>query len=609
MLRWVPRTGSALALLAIVGLFVAWNARVIQEHYTSTITDGHYTRSVNLHTYLETGDRRFLTRLGDPSLADRPLVPRQIPYYSAYPPIGYLSTSFFYSWLGVNLESAKLSHLPFWALLLVCLFGIGQRIGGRAGGLATLTLAVLSPQFLNFSRVYVLETPATALCALSLLLLLRSRRFASLPYALLTGLAVAAALLTKWTILPFLGFVALPSMVKAFLGSRRSLWMVPVLLVQAVLLAWGALRSVPTSGCPLIWAEQGRWIPVWAMHGLLPSILGALAAGWAWWCWGRREVGLRPVLHAMWTLSLVGFLVLPWYFWNIGEIQDHVSFLGSHAERHGLNELWKLILSYYEQAFPFALMLLAGGVLSLLLSPRARLDKLTLVVGVVLFTWLTFQTGRPGGFRLGDVQARLMLPVLAMAIPLAASSVDGVEGAARALASFYRRVRPGPSFENLAGGIGASLGLVLVVVLSVSFSRLQFASQGPPRGHELANRIVTLVAEAFPPGVAPESILVVDTLGVIREEFEEVYVRNLMNNRKILTIYDNTGLAEEAGRTPCLPGPPAVLDAEGFIVLGTSGSAMDAIMNPFLAKWGRLWVEDDLIGFSSSFVYRAARRR
>jgi 4-amino-4-deoxy-L-arabinose transferase-like glycosyltransferase len=112
---------------------------------------------------------------------------------------------------GTSIQAARIVMLPFYVLLLVCLYILGRRIGGRWAGLGAIaTVLALNtrvdwPVTVIYGPADALgEYAAAALIALALVLVPRHRYWA--------GLAIGFAALAK-----FIAFMAAPAFMVAFL--------------------------------------------------------------------------------------------------------------------------------------------------------------------------------------------------------------------------------------------------------------------------------------------------------------------------------------------------------------------------------------------------------
>ena len=127
-------------------------------------------------------------------------------------------------------ELIYLPALPLFALLTVLAAAVIARAAGSSAWLGALAaLAVLSTPlvFGTQARSIATDLPAAALVVAALAFLVRARERWTSP--LLAGVALGAALGTKYTVLIPVAFVAVIALVR--LGWRRSAWMLPGLVV------------------------------------------------------------------------------------------------------------------------------------------------------------------------------------------------------------------------------------------------------------------------------------------------------------------------------------------------------------------------------------------
>jgi 4-amino-4-deoxy-L-arabinose transferase-like glycosyltransferase len=224
---------------------------------------------------------------------------------------------------GTSIEAARIVMLPFYALLLSCLFILGRRIGGRWIGLVTVlvVLALNTRADWAFTVIYgpsdaLGEYAAAGFIALALVLLPRHRA--------LSGLAIGFAAIAK-----FIAFMAAPAFVIALLlipvvAGRTAPWRERIVelvrfatLVVAPSAAWElvklislgpasyleALRDylrflfrsgsgIDGSGRVFFLERLSRLFAAWHLPTLLVIIAGvvlfAFAALGLWRYWARR---------------------------------------------------------------------------------------------------------------------------------------------------------------------------------------------------------------------------------------------------------------------------------------------------------------------------------
>ena len=115
--------------------------------------------------------------------------------------------------MGQSLPSLRMYNLLWLALLLGAVFYTGRLMGSRSGGMLAAALLSLYPAVYGASRMFGADLPATAVIALILALLLRSRRFHRPGASILFGVALGWGVLMRphslfWTVPPTLLLVA-----------------------------------------------------------------------------------------------------------------------------------------------------------------------------------------------------------------------------------------------------------------------------------------------------------------------------------------------------------------------------------------------------------------
>jgi 4-amino-4-deoxy-L-arabinose transferase-like glycosyltransferase len=194
--RWTARDrsvgewgmiGAALAFLAITVWWVAVDARVPDadngKHLLSTfrmydgLADGHLRTPLNLDT--------------------------------GYPPLAYLVGAVGVLIGGATRQSAILAeNLVFVPLLVGGCYAAGRLAYDRGVGVLAALFVLAVPMVMSLFHVMMLDGPMAALVAVTIGLLMASRRFEDVRWSLLAGVACGLGLLTKQTFVLFvLGFL------------------------------------------------------------------------------------------------------------------------------------------------------------------------------------------------------------------------------------------------------------------------------------------------------------------------------------------------------------------------------------------------------------------
>ena len=130
--------------------------------------------------------------------------------YTEYPPLDHLVGAVATVIAGRNVAPPIVAvAVVFAPLLALGLYRAGSMLGNSWTGLLAVVFALGTPMIVTEFRAYMLETPATALLAVSVWLLIVSRRFEALVPSVGAGVAVGLGMLTKQSFAFFIaGFVA-----------------------------------------------------------------------------------------------------------------------------------------------------------------------------------------------------------------------------------------------------------------------------------------------------------------------------------------------------------------------------------------------------------------
>lgn len=135
-----------------------------------------------------------------------------------YPPFVHLAIAACYILFHPGPHVAVLANLPATLLLLWAIYGLAADLSGIVAARWACLLTAFAPYMMWMSRETILDYWLSAWVAAALLVLLRSRAFASRTASLLLGVTIALGMLTKWL---FAGYILAP-MVLIFL--RTKLW-------------------------------------------------------------------------------------------------------------------------------------------------------------------------------------------------------------------------------------------------------------------------------------------------------------------------------------------------------------------------------------------------
>jgi len=249
-----------------------------------------------------------------------------------WPPFFYFSSAIATQIFGFSPDTIVLTNFFFLLLLALALFKLGETLFNSWVGFLTVLLSLMCPLVYALLRDGLIDFSLLTIVVVVQYLIIKSRGGQNLKLGLLLGLAMAAALLTKWTSPIFFAFTG--PLVFLVSGKRepRPLWralghgIIVVMIALALALPWyvknyhdfrsGAqnalyvdskLEGDPTRFWPsLIWylaALKDVLISRW----LLPFFLG----GWAaFFLWSRNWLALSFSL-AWFFPSLLIFILIP----------------------------------------------------------------------------------------------------------------------------------------------------------------------------------------------------------------------------------------------------------------------------------------------------------
>jgi 4-amino-4-deoxy-L-arabinose transferase-like glycosyltransferase len=285
---------------------------------------------------------------------------RLIFFDNVYPHFEYIPTAFFYHFLGASVTVSRLSLLPWYALLMLSMYGCGKRLGGEGSGWLLMLGAAASPAYLIFSRFFFLEVPLTATAALSLYLLLASDWLRSRALSILFGLSMGLMMMFKGSGIIFVGGVAAVAVFQYVLPSARPWpWKALILgLLAASPLIAGAILHAPAV-IALQSTPEDRLLGLYEAFGL--AMIAVVFAGTL-----LRRLAGNPTLERAWNLLNVVAMALlvffPWYAKNCASIGKKVD-LQSTLAPHDYRTLIQNVIDMENLLYMGKFMLLIGIVI------------------------------------------------------------------------------------------------------------------------------------------------------------------------------------------------------------------------------------------------------
>jgi 4-amino-4-deoxy-L-arabinose transferase-like glycosyltransferase len=307
-----------------------------------------------------------------------------------YPPLVHMTVAGFYQMLGVSMDVAAMANSLYLALLLLAVYGIGERLAGQGPwvGLLSAFLVSLLPMIFAMSRYLYLDFALTAMVAANICLLLRSDRFQRRGYALLYGLSLGLGLLVKWT---FVVFVAGPlllvllrrdTLVAAWQAARSGLTLRDGGLAGAKRLAVAALLGLAVTG---LW-----FVPNVQATAALTLGYGLVPLSWLMWTFTWLFV-LAPSSRGSNLLAALGLgacVASGWYLTKINFLPAfYANAYGKPSGRSwGFGQYFDLIVS--EQVSPVLAILVLAAVVWLVVDRYRRTRSWRAVLKIGLDGWV-----------------------------------------------------------------------------------------------------------------------------------------------------------------------------------------------------------------------------
>jgi 4-amino-4-deoxy-L-arabinose transferase-like glycosyltransferase len=130
--------------------------------------------------------------------------------WTQYPPLAHAVGALGAVVAGPSIQTFIMSsNIVFVPLLAVGTYGAGREVAGPAAGALAALFALGTPMILGLFHLFMLDPPEAAMVAVSVWLLLASRRFSSAKYTVLAAFAVAAGFYVKSTFVIFVAGLGL----------------------------------------------------------------------------------------------------------------------------------------------------------------------------------------------------------------------------------------------------------------------------------------------------------------------------------------------------------------------------------------------------------------
>lgn len=183
------KTATVLLWVLIAGAVIS-NIFWISENQSPPLWDiaGHSNRSAYFAQLLSQGEFKAVFN-----------------FNTIYPPFAYLVTALFFLIGGWSALIPSLSLLPFLILFVLATYSLANSLYRRRDlALAVAALALAYPLLAHFTRIYDLDFPQAALTTAAIAALLKTKRLTDRRWVIWSALAIALAILTKWTAVIFM---------------------------------------------------------------------------------------------------------------------------------------------------------------------------------------------------------------------------------------------------------------------------------------------------------------------------------------------------------------------------------------------------------------------
>ena len=224
------------------------------------------------------------------------------------PPLFGLSMALMYKLFGLSADVAVMANVVYLLVLVVAVYGLGTRLGGRRLGLLSAFLATFAPLVFAMTRYAFFEFALTALTALNIYLLLACEHFQNRRVSIVLGLALGLGALLKRTFPVYIAGALLVVFFQAQLPQKL----------------WARLRARPHPR----WRDLG----IALVGGLLLSAL---------WYLPNREAA-QAFTGSAWLFPLWAGLVAAAIFFALQPSSPETNFLACGTLTMAVASVWYL---------------------------------------------------------------------------------------------------------------------------------------------------------------------------------------------------------------------------------------------------------------------------
>lgn len=279
------------------------------------------------------------------------------------PPLLYVAAQPFYRLFGISFDSAQLTNIFFFGLVIILTYVLGRRVTTAGAALFGALLVSLLPMPVAMSRLFYMEHLLTTVLLVNMLALMDAQRFTRRGWSVVWGVTVGLGLLVKWT---FPIYIALPVLYVMWRGGlldwRR--YRPHGLRVEWRRVAWAVLGSALFLA---FWYWPNRDVIAELWLGSAIPVLWFLLAAWAVYL----LTGPNAPMHSFWGAAVLALCVASiWYLPRADFITrlSEVAFGTDRGNQESLNLLNPL---NYTRYFQFWVTYHMGLLPTLLILPVA----------------------------------------------------------------------------------------------------------------------------------------------------------------------------------------------------------------------------------------------
>lgn len=163
--------------------------------------------------------------------------------YLYYPPFSYLIVVLLYVFVGSTLSNAVAANFVWLLALGFSLVSICGSLRRPRAGVLAFVFFITMPLVGSVTKELQLDFPLTAMLAVNLALLLRSKNFTKFNFSILYGISFGLGMLTKWTFLIFAIWPLVITgviLIKNYKNSKNNIknLLVALLMAYAITMPW-----------------------------------------------------------------------------------------------------------------------------------------------------------------------------------------------------------------------------------------------------------------------------------------------------------------------------------------------------------------------------------